>query len=541
MSVRVRISTLVSILISSSAVQAEDFLFSMSAAGNKTAGNLVWNRSEGSLHVEPRIQAYQTQTGPVSDRDFSVGDGRHGDFVMARYQDFSEGGDLSGNIIRLSTERFPLLQFRSFHLAPGWTLHPTGSLPLKILSQSQIIIEGIIDCSGERGTEATADETQRANGGNGFCGGGNGGSGGTFVGGSFISAGNGESGGSSLSPALAPANDGVTAAAGGAGGGGYSQLGTSAGSGSHPDAGAVSTPGSNFWDDAFLEEGGGSGGSGGAAFATGDITENSGGAGGGGGGGMIWLAAFGDISVTAGAAVVANGGDGGSVPGGWLAGAGGGGGGGSIAMFSAGDIRIDGTVSAQMGAGGTSAAGGSGGNGATGRTWVVDRSGAAAGASVELPDTQLTSRGQVVPQQGSYFLETRSIDLWNSAPVPQQALFSWVDQGASDIEVLYASDEFAEFSPDFFAIHSFTDLTAKRFARLRVELTQAAGANFSKIQNLGFRYQGRSEQDFDLQASCGLVKTTAPADLVWVLLLLLPLLLYLFLRLQPPWHAKTKD
>ena len=79
------------------------------------------------------------------------------------------------------------------------------------------------------------------------------------------------------------------------------------------------------------------------------------GAGGGAGGGLIVIHAFGDISLSAGSRVVANGGQGGEVTGADDAGSGGGGGGGSIKMFAGGEVYIESLVGASSGGPGANA------------------------------------------------------------------------------------------------------------------------------------------------------------------------------------------
>src|SRR5690606_27201471 len=84
----------------------------------------------------------------IDNREMPVGDGRHGAFIPANYRLFSQGGDLSGQIIRLPLDDFYPLQVTEFHLAAGWTLEPVGDAPLEIYSQGHVLIEGTINCSG---------------------------------------------------------------------------------------------------------------------------------------------------------------------------------------------------------------------------------------------------------------------------------------------------------------------------------------------------------------------------------------------------------
>lgn len=110
----------------------------------------------------------------------------------------------------------------------------------------------------------------------------------------------------------------------------------------------------------------GSGGGGGGSHALGG-SGSHGGAGGGGGGGAIRLSSPMAITIASTGRLVADGGDGGSVPtADEESGAGGGGSGGVVALHAP-SVTIDGRISATGGAGGTNPCGGNGGAGGVGR------------------------------------------------------------------------------------------------------------------------------------------------------------------------------
>ncbi len=388
----------------------------------ETETSLVWNQALGILHPPLEVTGIQQDImDPAETRSFDLGSGSHGAFVPSRYQEFSDGGDLSGNIIRLNTADFPELLVTEFFLQEGWTLEPLGSEPLIIRSLSSIVVEGVIHCVGEPGQDQDASSPQQvALGGRGRCGGGQGGSGGTVDVGNVqvIAAEAGEVGGANVTGGGGAPDRGPTGGVGGGGGGAYSQALEDASDGIHPDLlPGVGERGASFQDDAFEVLGAGSGGGGGSGFGA------SSGAGGGGGGGLVKLFAAGDIRISPTGAVLVRGGNGGGLAG-LSGGGGGGGGGGSALLFAGGRIWLDGprlfpaepyAVSAERGQGGVSS-GGDGGRGALGRTWLTDSTGVPGGTESEEPISVLADPGRVAFATGTFLARLSGPSLHTSFP-----------------------------------------------------------------------------------------------------------------------------
>ncbi|MBM4396553.1 MAG: hypothetical protein FJ087_12805, partial [Deltaproteobacteria bacterium] len=268
----------------------------------------------------------------------ACGDGKHGDYVA------------QGNV-NLAGGTY---DFESFTVSPGAVVTVTGSTPLVINVQGDVVVNGSIVLSGGSGTDATSccpDNPGGAGGGGGGAAGGTGSS-------------NGQAGGGS-----GGGGQGCTAGYGSGGGGaGYSASGTAG-----TTSGWSCSPGGSggaAYNDALLSQGltggsgGGAGGYGGAA--------NSCGGGGGGGGGAIKMTAY-KITVGSTGAILADGGRGGNVLGDRDGGAAGGGSGGTI-WLRATQLLLSGNVQARGGAGGTAdrsnGYGGDGGAGANGRIRV---------------------------------------------------------------------------------------------------------------------------------------------------------------------------
>ena len=142
-----------SVAISASA-QALSFseAFTTSSRIDSTGG-AVWNTARGELHPPLLVQGWD-DGGGAQDTAFSVGNGQHGGFIESRYATFDSDGVVSGGVIEINTDSWPDLQFTSFHLAAGYTIRPVGSQPLVIRSLSSVLIDGVIDCSGDDGLSA---------------------------------------------------------------------------------------------------------------------------------------------------------------------------------------------------------------------------------------------------------------------------------------------------------------------------------------------------------------------------------------------------
>ncbi|MEO0335344.1 MAG: hypothetical protein AAF202_03065, partial [Pseudomonadota bacterium] len=133
---------------------------------------LIWRYDVGELVPPVQIMDYESSVGVTLSVNFDVGTGEDGAFNSETYANFSENGDVSGNVITINTEDYPVLKFTAFHLESGWTLRPTGENPLVIYALGNVTIEGAIDCSGEDGEDMVVDGTAQAAGGEGVCGGG---------------------------------------------------------------------------------------------------------------------------------------------------------------------------------------------------------------------------------------------------------------------------------------------------------------------------------------------------------------------------------
>jgi uncharacterized delta-60 repeat protein len=238
--------------------------------------------------------------------------------------------------------------FDNFELDAGITITATGSRPLAILSQGNMLIEGVIDVS------ATSDGLP----GNFYerIAGAGGGNGGLANSTNTLDQGDAAAG--------APANGGgLWASADGSGGAGGGSGGAFGGRGgraeNNPSGGlaGIATVGQPYANLAAGIQGGSGGGTASAGFS-GTLR------GGGGGGGGIELGAVGVITVASGAQVLANGGEGQGIPTTSMQGAGGGGAGGGI-LLHATSVNQHGTLQADGGnGGGPSRNGGGGGGGA---------------------------------------------------------------------------------------------------------------------------------------------------------------------------------
>lgn len=495
------------------------------------SGNLVWNSSLGYLHVP--LQVYQFNNGAYSNRIFSVGDGRHGSFDASRFSEFSEGRDLSGQVIRLNTDTYPELQFTHFHLPSGWTLKPVGSKPLSIQVMGWMLIEGVIDCSGDAGQNFNGDLNNPARGGEGRCGGGDGGDGGSLL----SVAGSGATGGPVITNGHGPGIDGPTVggaatgtSSGGGGGGSY---------GTGPDqalSGAGTLPGAGGYygkDPGFTVIGSGFGGGGGDYNSTSAAIEWTSGGGGGAGGGTISITAGGAITISG--QVLAQGGDGGGALSTFKAGGGGGGGGGSILMFSGGDVYLLSgmVVSADGGQGGAGggAPGQDGGRGASGRTWLVGSSGDSImvppNAVYESPPSYLLDLGDVRQQTGVFTVTSGAIDLGNSRPTLTSIADVSTVPGGAQVNVFYASHETPDEPASYNPVSSLPQ-KLERYFWFKVEVTNTLVAEKPIVTSLQVEGSGFRQEDFELQGACGHIQSaTPPTDGGFIYLLPLLLLLWL--------------
>lgn len=510
---------------------------------------LVWNHALGLVHAPLQINSFKrTFVSTPEHRSMDVGDGRHGAFTPSTYVNFSQGGDISGNIIRIDTDEYTSLQFTNFSLAAGWTIRPEGSNPLVIKSLTYIAVNGTIDCSGDNGDNFSGSPTVATSGGSGRCGGGDGGSGGYVTPGFVtIAATNGSLGGELIPDGVTTGVPGPTvgkagtgSASGGGGGGSYTEplqgVGVDAEDGTGATAGQK---GDQVPDHAYEYIGGGFGGGGGSSYDGGAAAQNSAGGGGGGGGGVIDMAAVGEIIVYSTGLVLANGGAGGGSGAVILAGGGGGGGGGTIVMFAGGEVFLAGSVTANRGA----ASGGVniGGGGAVGRTWLAGLSGFSQALPPdplvpEQPATFLNDVGFGRYQIGTFTLVSQAFDSQSSKPDVMSVSFGSTVVGGGSVTAQISSGETASFSPtQWIGSASFSGVQS-RFFRFQIVIDNQNGTTPSTAHSLSVQYVPFRETQFNFTGGCARVQDIeTPSDRsLWVLLALMlsPVLLGIGLRLS---------
>lgn len=509
---------------------------------SKDTSSLVWNISRGELHPTLFVEGWN-DGGGASNTAFSVGDGRHGAFISSRYTEFLGGnGFIDGNTIYLDTSHYGELQVTDFILDSGWTLTPIGNEPLVIRSLNNIQIEGVINCSGQSGADAVSDPTQTLQGGVGRCGGGQGGASvpqGVAPGATH----QGQAGGTQVTGGQGGPMGNASGGQGGGGGGAY--IKNNAGGGDKPDpqdgvnpaGGAGGAVGTIYRDDAFEDDltGAGSGGGGGSAFNdAGTPGSHSSGASGGGGGGSILMYTVGEVNITATGALRVHGGNGGRALAPFFGGGGGGGGAGSILIFAGGDIEVNGPVSAQAGAGGTSDSGGNGGNGAWGRTWLVEKDGFASGGIVEDPETQLNQPGEVRFLTGTaQSAESRVIDTFNSRPTLLSSSIQVSDAGASTVTLEIAKCSGIESSTceAYVASGTLEGTVLGRYFRLRVSLDNQSDTTPTRITSVALNFDGHKQNEFDFTGACARVDGGLGFPPLGLLVIfLMPLFLYAYAR-----------
>jgi hypothetical protein len=470
-----------------------------------------------------------------------MGDGSLGAFSISTFSLF---GTVVGSTVTINTDAagFYPLQVTSFDLPAGYTLRGVGSNPLDIRSQTDIVVSGTIDCSGESGGAIGSNNLVTSLGGTGHCGGGAGGNGGTIT----VEPTDGIAGGASVTGGLGASAVNVAPAAtpigatGGGGGGAYRQLGTPPENGY--DSAAVPWAGSggiNFRDDQFSEIGGGSGGGGGSAYDGIIVADRSSGGGGGAGGGVVLLRAARDITVSG--SVLARGGDGGGTIGTLRAGGGGGGGGGSIGVWAGRNLSFTGVISATNGSGGISGIDpthvldqGGGGNGSEGRTWITDKDKCTAGdcPSTEIPTTLLTDEGRVLYQTGTFTILSKVIDLRNSQPIFTSATASGHIGTGSSVGIEIASGSTDDFDATGLWISSsaLAGQILGRYIRFRLTIDNQDTTNATVVDSIAINYEGRLQENFNLISTCGGIKANSGSwsrILMWILFMGLPLVLIL--------------
>jgi hypothetical protein len=488
----------------------EDF----SSLLHKDSATAVWNQYLGKAHPTLQVMNFKAGFTPYA---VDVGDGSHGVFDSTTYSQFSSGGDVSGNIIRLDTSIYPVLKVTNFVLEAGWTLVPVGGNPLKIYSLGQVIIRGEIWCHGTNGGNGSGMTPGSA--GLGRCGGSNGG-----IGGGFGSSG---ANGVDISAATVTGGQGgnYTGTATVVGGGGGGSWNTTSQPGNDVNAsGSGGTKGTSTSDPEFTLVAGGAGGGGGAGVVAGA------GGGGGGGGGAVVIHSVGNFDLGTSPAsttgfIFVSGGAGGDPSGG--AGPGGGGGGGSVQVFSGGTINIyntdvAGASRAELGAGGTGGA-----NGGPGRSWFSSVN--YNGIGFYTPGEQApVNPGNVEFSSSAQEVVTVSRDIGSTL-----ATFDGLTTNpvSADFQILIngSSDDFSSDSTGW-----TTDLSIvknKRYYKLKVIITTSNVNVPTMLDSVVLDYTPGVQSDFRFKASgCGAMQS--PGNPYSILFVLMPFCLGLWLRFK---------
>lgn len=485
-----KVSLLLAALLFSIQAHSLEWQETFSTRGQLDSSSAVWNQALGKIHPSLRVMNFKSGFTPL---DFGVGDGSDGAFEPATYAQFSQNGDVTGQIIRLDTSLHPTLQVTRFELAAGWVLEPIGAAPLVIESLSDVIIEGEIRCQGANGTNSSG--TTPGLGGIGRCGGTDGGDGGAAT----------QNGGSANDPdTLVTGGNGgealATSYVGGGGGGSWSS--TSLPQNGVNGSGTSGRKGDSHSDPEFLYKLGSGGGGGGSG------SDTTAGAGGGGGGGVVIIHAVGDLNFgsltnsTTGFIYV-NGGDGGNAN--TLAGPGGGGGGGSVQIFVGGAINIYntdamGASQANGGLGGTNSGFAAGASGGLGRSWLSSVTYNGVGYYTPAEEAPVTS-GNVEFNSASQSVIFKSFDLMNTLAQintvtisPNSADFSYTMAGSDDD---FHSDDTGWTS-------DLARVAKKRYVRLKLTVTTSNVNTPTMVDTVNFQYSLGQKEDFKFEAAgCG--------------------------------------
>jgi hypothetical protein len=492
-------------------------------------GTAVWNQALGVVHPKLLVTGY---TGGVTpDVAVDVGDGSDGAFVETRYGEFSQNGDLSGNIIRFDTTGGRELKVTEFVLEDGWFLIPVGGEELVIRSLSDVKIRGQIWCHGQNGA-ANSGVTGGA-GGPGRCGGSAGGAGGGAPG---TVGGNGGDSASPVTGGMGGFGNAGGAGGDGGGGGGWSLV-------TAPDAGTGFTggvmpgrPGDSTSDPEFdtVDGAGGAGGGGGGGGST------EGGGGGGGGGGIVIIHAAQNFELGSSTDpnigfIYANGGDGADSTG--NGGDGAGGAGGSVQVFAGGQIRLYNT----SGASGQAIRGFNVGaaSGSGGRNWFTSVTYTGSGFYSPAEEGPVIPGDFVRYYQTPQTVETESYDLLNTladvnsiTPSPASSEFVVQWKGSSDD---FVSDD-TGWSTDL------SVLSRKRYVKFRVTVTALSATAPTLLDSVTINFTPGLREDFDFKsaAGCAMVSShpfggAGRGNSMWNLIfLLLPIVFLFFARAMYP-------
>ena len=539
-----------------------------------TLTQLTQNRQLGFLEPSLQIANYDYGTGPQAPRFVDYGDARDGAFTLVNYAKFSQGGDLSGNIIRLPLNQFRELQVSEFVLETGWTLKPIGNTALIIKSQGQVLVKGIIDCRGGAGAIGSIDPAALSAGGLARCAGFTGGEGGSAAGvsrdGSVGEAPTllGIAGGGGAEQSVYSNN---LAGSGGGGGGygiGFGETNVSPGLPGDDPPGPPIPPapgvaGSNHGDDPSIKNlFGGAGGGGGGSYLFGASYASGGG--GGAGGGVVLIFAGGNVTFDQGKILV-QGGNGGS--GTLFSGDGGQGGGGSVFiassgenLFSFGDILAEPPHNPSINRGGV---------GAYGRTWLVDRLNTAGyrisppgNTPVLSPQTPefhgiMFPNGKVESTTLAGFLESPVIDLKavRARYLSHQIISLNSSNGTAVLSVRGADSSALVSSLAYTAFSQAEPSPEMRFVQYRLELTNASPVTPLRVSGLSLQFNFATIDNFNYEGGCASLLSSPflfnqnlfdtgssnSLDFFW-LLLMVPFLLIFFrlkIYLQAEKQAKT--
>jgi hypothetical protein len=465
--------------------QATTLTESFDSRANFGSSTALWNQAQGKITPTIILKNWNdgsgAQTGTIN-----MGDGSHGAFNSTTWSQFGSV-DSNNKIIYLNTNLYPIFNFTSFTLDANWTIQPVGSNPLIIYVLGNMVVSGIIDCSGVAGTSSTGTSpatTTAGVGGAGRCGGGQGGNGAAIYS-------SGTSIGTAGTPTTGLMTGGgggyVTAAIAGAGGGGggawTSQTApvaaaTEAGNPVQGDPGAV---GANFQDKGwahFTGSGGGGGGSG---------SNNEAGGGGGGGGGIIVIHVAGNLNVSANAVIKARGGNGGSSPS--TGGEGGGGGGGSIQVWVGGTLSLEDAfnvvqIDARAGTGSASSGGGNGGDGWPGRNWISAMNFPVLSGATYQPVLEINFEGTVeYSTTGTQVAITSGIDTSSTTASFSSAQFLPASASAT-VEVAGSRDNFQSDDSGYMSLSNISRLNNKRFLRYRISITNSSATTPTVVDSI---------------------------------------------------------
>lgn len=512
---------LIGVLLFTGAARAQAIVEDFSDRSHFAGGTAVWNQALGKIHPTLRVMNYETGFTPL---DVSVGDGSNGPFDLSTYASFSQGGDVSGNIIRLDTTVHPVLNVTHFSLEPGWIIQPVnGSSQIIIESLSYVNIQGEIWCQGDDGGAASG--ATGGGGGAGRCGGTNGGSGGDL--------GFGGSPGVAADISVTGGHGGDFASTNGVGGGGGGSWNTSIAATNGPNAsGSSGQAGDSSADPAFSSPLGSSGGGGGGGTSSGS------GGGGGGGGGVVLIRAVGDVTIgTAPSSttgyIFVNGGKGGNGSG--DGGPGGGGGGGSVQIFSGGTIHIyntnvAGASQALSGASGTNGNSDVGATGAGGRSWFSAVTYDLVG-TYKPAEQSPVSRGNVEYSSDPEFIDTKPIDLATNGAQFLSLMLS-PNSGDFTFQIAGSNDDFVMDDTGFQSDLSL--IAGKRYIRMEFTITASNVNTPDMIDAAIVSFTAPNVDHFKFQAAgCGRIEDVgAGTPKTNLLLMLVTPFLLIILKLK---------